>query len=922
MKLLCTGDLHINDWSAFSTLDEFGRPSRLLDYLKLAETISKLAKDQKCDAIILAGDISEAAVQKPMVHDIIGDFLRICSKNTPVHLIHGQHDIYTKSEKIDSKHSILREICKDLKEQNVHYYPEPTLIKLGPYSVYFQSWTHGHELEGPDADIFVGHGIVTGCTNLDGYIFMNGFDKEELMEKYRLSVIGDIHKRQEHVSEIYANRLVLQPGSPVQNNWKDHEDCGVYTVDINGPSEAISTEFYSIHDLAPKTFHRFTYDSPVESELVHSRPKVKLKKKDKNITKELEIKRDNTVIYETCSSLLEECSEIQNKELVKECLQEVFENTQLSSDKVIAKTKVLAVDIENFLSIEKASLSLDEFPRSCVITGPNGSGKTTLSEAIYWCLTGNTTKSIPITDIINVNNDIEYCSVIVKLTINNQEFSIKRERKAKTSSLTLFDKDNNPIKFSSIRETQAELYRLLGLQEWQLLMFSYFSAEKTNLFADLNDGSKNDLVGQIVGLDFVESMRLYSKDKKNSYKKQSLKLDGVISEKESVISQLEMKLKRLKAENIDNSSSIKAEITKLKNEISLTEEEKQENYTNFTNEYGDISEELDTSELSQNYYSLQSKLESTENKRVLLETNINKYKKQIKEAISGKCPTCKQDLHDKELLSHLKTQLSEEMKLFKSLPNTEKLTEELKTLHGELINSQKLSKALKKFNSEQRNYEDVLNKLPLKIAELEKDLLVQTTDNNAILEVEEELSNCTISMESTQKEIFNLNKLVKAWNYLDSTLFKRNGDLSKELNKQGSKLIQSCINEILIGLDIKINITKDLSLIGTFHNKAISYEGMSSGQKRLTDITIMVALNNLFSKIYNLEDGVLGLAVYDEILSFLDEKYIDYAKQIVDQSISRKILVITHDTKLMNMYESKIKVSINKSGSNYLKSWT
>ena len=77
----------------------------------------------------------------------------------------------------------------------------------------------------------------------------------------------------------------------------------------------------------------------------------------------------------------------------------------------------------------------------------------------------------------------------------------------------------------------------------------------------------------------------------------------------------------------------------------------------------------------------------------------------------------------------------------------------------------------------------------------------------------------------------------------------------------------------------------------------------------------------LCCKIYNLEDGVLGLAVYDETLSFLDDKYIDLAKQIVDQSISRKLLVITHDNKLMNLYDARIKVSLDKLGSNYLKSW-
>ena len=101
----------------------------------------------------------------------------------------------------------------------------------------------------------------------------------------------------------------------------------------------------------------------------------------------------------------------------------------------------------------------------------------------------------------------------------------------------------------------------------------------------------------------------------------------------------------------------------------------------------------------------------------------------------------------------------------------------------------------------------------------------------------------------------------------------------------------------------------------------MSYNSMSSGQRRLTDVVIMVSLNNLFSRIYNLKEGVLGLGIYDEILSFLDENYIQLAKHVVDQSISRKLLIVTHDYGLMNLYDSRINVKMTKKGSSYRKSW-
>ena len=63
MKILCMSDLHVNDWMPYSTLDEYGRPSRLMDYIKLAEVTRDLAISQSADLILIAGDISENSLQ-------------------------------------------------------------------------------------------------------------------------------------------------------------------------------------------------------------------------------------------------------------------------------------------------------------------------------------------------------------------------------------------------------------------------------------------------------------------------------------------------------------------------------------------------------------------------------------------------------------------------------------------------------------------------------------------------------------------------------------------------------------------------------------------------------------------------------------------------------------------------------------------
>lgn len=927
MKILVSSDLHINSWIPFSKIDSLGRPSRLTDYLKLAKVMADLAKKEKCSSIILAGDISECSIQRPMVHDVIGDFLRILAESTEVHLIHGQHDCDSKEASSMGGNSILKEICKDLSTKDksrypIYYHDKPVLIELEDKSVYFQPWTENHELPNVKSDVFIGHGIVNGCTNLDGYVFMNGFKREDLFSKFKLSIIGDIHKRQLHSSIDFPGHYILQPGTPIQNSMKDYEDCGIYVVDIQNKTTNFS--FYNIHDIVPDTFHRFTYDYEGEpNSLIHSRPKIKATKKQQEV-KSLELERDNTLIYNTCIKLIQEDKEVLDKELVKSYLETVFSEVQLSSDKIISNTLINSIEAENFLSIDKVHLNFNEFPRSCVIVGSNGSGKTTIPEAIYWCLTGSTTKNASISDVINSYKNVQHCKVQIQLTINSQEFTVVRERDSKSSTLYLLDQDNNTIKRGSIRETQSELYRLLGLKEWQIFMFSYFSAEKTSIFAGLGDSAKNELVSQIVGLDFVESMREFTKDKRSQNQKDLLILEGSLREKESTIKQLDKKLEKLMSEISSNKPKIESRISNLKNLLVLSTDELKELESTYLTKYGEkfFSCTSDISEISKEYYSLQSAYEKAESTRVLLELNLNRNKNELKVVVSGKCPTCSQPVHDPSFICSLKEKISSDFLQLKNLPNLTELKTKLTELYGTLSSNEELSKNRKIYSNKLQSLQKTINDTKIELLELNNELLKESSEDNLIQDVKSELQIHNSKLESIIQETIQLTKTTNAWKYLETTLFKKTGELVKELNKQGSKLIQVCINEVIPNNEVKILIDRDLNLKGEFHNNSsVAYELMSSGQKRLTDIIMMVAINNLFSKIYNLKDGVLGLCVYDEILSFLDDKYIEIAKQVVDQNISKKLLVITHDSNLMNMYDSRIKVSMSSSGSVYKKSW-
>ena len=78
MKLLCTADIHIRNYSKFTRWDRV-IPERLKINIDLANDIVSIADAEDVGAIIIAGDLLDIAVSPPMVLNIVDRFLNILS---------------------------------------------------------------------------------------------------------------------------------------------------------------------------------------------------------------------------------------------------------------------------------------------------------------------------------------------------------------------------------------------------------------------------------------------------------------------------------------------------------------------------------------------------------------------------------------------------------------------------------------------------------------------------------------------------------------------------------------------------------------------------------------------------------------------------------------------------------------------------
>jgi len=75
----------------------------------------------------------------------------------------------------------------------------------------------------------------------------------------------------------------------------------------------------------------------------------------------------------------------------------------------------------------------------------------------------------------------------------------------------------------------------------------------------------------------------------------------------------------------------------------------------------------------------------------------------------------------------------------------------------------------------------------------------------------------------------------------------------------------------------------------------VKYESLSGGEKRRVDISLIFGLNKWISSKHNIDNGIFGLIILDEVFSFLDSTGSETTAQLLwDEGKNRNIFVIDH----------------------------
>jgi hypothetical protein len=932
MKILFTADVHVHDWPAHSTYDAVGVPSRLAAYGLLAQDIVAVARQQKVAAIMVAGDVLQKHSPKPMVANAVrGFFETLAADRWTVVVIPGNHDLDQKSGRFDPVHSGLRALMPEA--GNVLYYDEDGRLELrDPWkksadavSAYIRPWLHKDTdyASFPEADIFLGHGMVQGSRDPFGYRFTSGYDAEELAKRFRLSVVGDIHEAQ-IIRGQTAPGTVLIPGQPIQVNHSSGELAGVWVYDTGKDS---LEHFPSTGFPHAAEYHRFltVEEAPAAPAGPNAHYRTQMKKGSATKPKRGVAAVATVAKADVLALALAELSKLKpaHPKIGETILREAYNDHCTAVQPSVVVPTGLAIGkvvVENFYSVLRFEVDFSQLAGDVLVVGDNGSGKSTLPEAVYWCVTGQNTKGTPVGEISNNQSGLPaFVSVDIRDDVNSVVYTIARSRDP-NRLLETYANGSKTTK-ASTAETQEWIYKLLGFQSHKdILALLYFSTAQTSVFSEYTPAEQNQFLTRLTDSDRYEALKTAITEQAEKFGREYEALQQRLAFQTELLADKESRRARLAAvaaappPDADDYSAALAGAAERYGQ-QFADPAAALAYLDALDarlrDRLDPGAKEDAADQRSVAAGLSAQLSVHRTTLTRANARAAEIKAKLATAAGKECPECHQTLQDSGVHDRLIAALRE-------VGNEIRATTPLVAdLQSRLDEAGALLDAIG-----QRHAAHVGAELALRESEghrlaLQPRAVAPPADHSATLAVfDSDIAALREQSEALRAEVAENAPYAETLRLLVQKLFVRNSALSSKLVHGVFEAMVDKINE-LVGdpklLKATASVGKNLDISVSFGGeRPVNISGMSAGQRRLVDVLVMLALNSLFEQRYNVEDGMLGVAFYDEIITYLDAKYLDIAFSALSQTRARTRVMITHDPDLMSYYNRILRVS--KSG--------
>jgi DNA repair exonuclease SbcCD ATPase subunit len=514
------------------------------------EEIRKRGTD---DAIIyLAGDIAHAKLEmSPELLKEISWLFTECSKHCETILIAGNHDCnMNNSDRLD----VLTPIVEALNLPNFHYLRDTQVysiggIDFGVFSIFDDrdNWPKAETMFG-NKKIALFHGPLDTSTTDVGYVVSSRHFKPEIFDGYDLALLGDIHKRQEIISE--KGCKIVYAGSLVQQNFGEsldkhgflawdldtmtyeeidlQNDYGYYTMNIDGGIVPDVTDMPK----HPRLRVRLSNTDTVETKKVQLEIKNKYGVDDFTIirtdsfTSRKTGDREARVEFEDVSdinhqnALITEYVERMMPFATKEDLKGLETINRDINSRIVAdelnrniRWKPVQFTFSNMFSYgENNVINFNKLNGLMGLFAPNAQGKSSLFDAISFCLFDKCSRTFKAAAIMNNRKSDFDCELTFE--IDGIEYGINRTartiNKGKNVKVDVqFWRMDGLVKTSlngtERRDTNQIIEGYVG--RYEDFVLTTLSLQGNNaLFIDKSQTDRKDLLAQFMGLTIFDKL--------------------------------------------------------------------------------------------------------------------------------------------------------------------------------------------------------------------------------------------------------------------------------------------------------------------------------------------------------------------------------------------------------------------------------
>jgi len=660
---------------------------------------------------------------------------------------------------------------------------------------------------------------------------------------------------------------------------------------------------------------------------------------------------------------------------------------------------ITKLEIENWRTHKKSELEFG-FGTN-VIVGVMGSGKSSIVNALCYSLFGTfpalKSKQVSLNEIImNKPNQCSEARTKIEFDFNKKKFSVERILKESGTNEAKLYEEGRLIAGPKQKDVNEKIEHMLGLSYELFSRAVYAEQNEMDFFLKLSPGDRKKKFDELLELEKYENARKNSVKLKNSIEKENLQQQNFIKQQKEIIkSHEEDKIK----EKIKQEENKIIELEEKKKNVTAGTKEKKEELEKLKKEeekYKKTKEELDTGTvrlktLKENLENVketdlekikkekkeaekeiilnETKEKELEKQREEFEKIINKLKEekrifdfQINElqkenkqigALTGKCPTCKQELNEKH-----KKEINEKNNL-----KISQIEKEIVEMKEKISESENMLGETKKEEKEQKNKITGLKEELFKIKGKEEKAIGAEKWKKEILTLEKELPVLEKNLkeigfddkkiEQIRKEYFEMNSLEQIINNQIKSSIDLNKSYAENLNKvdQIKKSIQimekdfekkkdACeklgmFEKCLIVtqgdlrgamlettnlamskiwqqiypykdfIDARLQVVDtgyDLQVL-TRNNNWVRVEGiLSGGERSAAALCIRIAFALVLTK-------QLSMLILDEPTHNLDSSAVEKLSEMLRDNLPElveQIFVITHDKQLENAASSKL----------------